>query len=320
MPGRQTGQRHQREGQRPPGQRLVADQPAVVGEPLRRAAAADHRRRPRTRRGSSPRRSPGSRSRHRQRRPTRRLAAPKRHQDVAGLSHRRPGQQPDRVLLAQREQVADRHGQRREHRRATGAQTSAVGSANPGSTSISPTKPAAFDTTDRYAATGDRRADVGVRHPHVERHGRHLERQPDDRQQGADQRPPRRDGRRQDERGAIRSQEHRPGRAVQQATRPSASPRWRPPRPGRTSAPPRPPARSPRRSPAIANAGSDTTSSATTSVTRSREAAIVSAPVAEQSSRKFHSPSRRAALGDRDGPDQRDHDGAEQHDAPRTPA
>src|SRR3954452_535360 len=48
--------------------------------------------------------------------------------------------------------------------------------------------------------------------------------------------------------------------------------------------------RSPRRRPAIANAGSDTTSSATTRVTRSRDAAIVSAPVAEQSSRKFHSP------------------------------
>src|SRR3954449_12488468 len=48
---------------------------------------------------------------------------------------------------------------------------------------------------------------------------------------------------------------------------------------------------SPRRSPVIAKAGSDTTSSATTSVTRSREAAIVKAPVAEHRSRKFHSPS-----------------------------
>ena len=49
--------------------------------------------------------------------------------------------------------------------------------------------------------------------------------------------------------------------------------------------------RSPRRSPVIAKAGSETTSRATTSVTRSRDAAMVSAPVAEQSSRKFHSPS-----------------------------
>ncbi len=48
---------------------------------------------------------------------------------------------------------------------------------------------------------------------------------------------------------------------------------------------------SPLRRPVIANAGSETTSSATTSVTRSREPARVSAPVAEQSSRKFHSPS-----------------------------
>src|SRR3954452_3796797 len=48
---------------------------------------------------------------------------------------------------------------------------------------------------------------------------------------------------------------------------------------------------SPRRSPVIAKAGSDTTSSATTNVTRSREAAMVKAPVAEQRSRKFHSAS-----------------------------
>ncbi len=48
---------------------------------------------------------------------------------------------------------------------------------------------------------------------------------------------------------------------------------------------------SPRRSPVIANAGRDTSSRATTSVMRSRDAAMVSAPVAEQSSRKFHSPS-----------------------------
>src|SRR4051794_19234368 len=48
--------------------------------------------------------------------------------------------------------------------------------------------------------------------------------------------------------------------------------------------------RSPRRRPVIANAGRETTSRATTRVTRSRAAAIVSAPVAEQSSRKFHSP------------------------------
>src|SRR3954465_4804610 len=48
--------------------------------------------------------------------------------------------------------------------------------------------------------------------------------------------------------------------------------------------------RSPRRSPVIANAGSETTSNATTSVIRSRAAAMVSAPVADDSSRKFHSP------------------------------
>src|SRR3954452_18589517 len=47
---------------------------------------------------------------------------------------------------------------------------------------------------------------------------------------------------------------------------------------------------SPSRRPVIANAGSDTTSSDTTNVIRSREAAIDSAPVAEQRSRKFHSP------------------------------
>src|SRR3954449_173782 len=46
-----------------------------------------------------------------------------------------------------------------------------------------------------------------------------------------------------------------------------------------------------RRSPVIAKAGSDTTSSATTNVTRSREAAMVQAPVAEHRSRKFHSAS-----------------------------
>ena len=49
--------------------------------------------------------------------------------------------------------------------------------------------------------------------------------------------------------------------------------------------------RSPRRRPVIANAGSDTTSRATTRVIRSRAAAMVRAPVAELSSRKFHSPS-----------------------------
>ena len=74
--------------------------------------------------------------------------------------------------------------------------------------------------------------------------------------------------------------------------------------------------RSPRRSPAIANAGSETTSRATTSVTRSREAAITSAPVAEQSSRKFHSPSGVRPSATDDGADQRDHRGAEQRDAP----
>jgi hypothetical protein len=47
---------------------------------------------------------------------------------------------------------------------------------------------------------------------------------------------------------------------------------------------------SPRRSPVIAKAGSETSSSATTRVTRSREAARVSAPAAEQSSRNPHSP------------------------------
>ena len=36
----------------------------------------------------------------------------------------------------------------------TGAQTSAYGAKPRVSSSASPTKPAAFDTTDRYAATG----------------------------------------------------------------------------------------------------------------------------------------------------------------------
>ena len=43
---------------------------------------------------------------------------------------------------------------------------------------------------------------------------------------------------------------------------------------------------------------------------------MVSAPVAEQSSRKFHSPSGVRPVGDRDRADQRDHRGAEEHHAP----
>ena len=67
-----------------------------------------------------------------------------------------------------------------------GSYTPSAGCSATNSIVSRPTKPAAFDATDRNAVTGVRRALVGVGRPRVERHRRHLEAEPDDHERDGD--------------------------------------------------------------------------------------------------------------------------------------
>ena len=154
-PARQSRKKRQRER----GQRLGARQAAVVARArFGRPVPADQRR-PRRRRRGSPtayasdvgdgrRRAP-----RRRRRPYRGRA--ERHQHVAGLRDRRPGQQPyGAARWPQRDQVADGHRERGEHGERPAPHTSAYGAKPTRSARrTSPAKPAAL----RRPPTGTRR-------------------------------------------------------------------------------------------------------------------------------------------------------------------
>ena len=106
-------------------------------------------------------------------------ASGQRHQQVAGLRDRRPGEQPDRVLLAQRGKVADRHGERGRDRHDDRPGVD-VRREHPGQHHHQTRQAGDLADHRQVRSDGHRRTDVRVRNPHLERHDRDLEGQPDD--------------------------------------------------------------------------------------------------------------------------------------------